>query len=125
MTILVIDDSEIFRYFLSAALQDEGHQVHCAANTAEGVTAIESIQPQLVCIDLNLDDECGLALCRQLRARANLERTAIIIMSAEPTAEVAEVARDAGADGFVEKTGAVTHWRAAVTEAVRRRMSVR
>jgi DNA-binding response OmpR family regulator len=103
-TALVVDDSEIHRYFLRALLEPEGFDVDEAASVREAVRRARLRAPELVCVDWGLPGESGEALCRLLRANRATRAAAIVMFSGEDIAALDRRARAAGADRFVEKT---------------------
>lgn len=54
--ILVIDDDEDFRASVGAILEHEGYEVATATSGREGLETIERIEPDLVIVDVMMDD---------------------------------------------------------------------
>jgi DNA-binding response OmpR family regulator len=71
-SLLVVEDDEVLASFLSDNLTADGFRVATAAGAGEGLRAIEVRQPQLVILDLLLEDGSGLALLDRVRAADGL-----------------------------------------------------
>lgn len=64
--LLVIDDEQDIRHLYAAELADDGHQVRTAGSCAEALTLLEQQRPDLVILDIKLDQESGLALLQHI-----------------------------------------------------------
>jgi DNA-binding response OmpR family regulator len=71
-SLLVVEDDEVLASFLSDNLSADGFKVATASGEGEGLRAIEVRQPQLVILDLLLEDGSGLALLDRVRAADGL-----------------------------------------------------
>lgn len=67
MTILIVDDDADIRLIASVLLAGAGHTVIEARNGQEAIQAYSREQPDLVLMDLILDDEDGVDVAEQLR----------------------------------------------------------
>jgi two-component system response regulator AtoC len=66
--LLVIDDDESLRKSLRIVLQALGMKVETAEGSSAAFKAIAKEKPDLVLLDLNLLDEDGMAVLRELHA---------------------------------------------------------
>lgn len=66
--ILVVDDDSYIRELVSLLLRNEGFQVHEASDGLEALTMLESIQVDLIILDIMMPNMDGWELCRELRA---------------------------------------------------------
>jgi len=64
-SILIVDDDELMRSFLSTILKEEGHHTEVAGNGKEGLTKLVAAEFDLVITDLRMPDMSGLDLMRQ------------------------------------------------------------
>jgi DNA-binding response OmpR family regulator len=71
-SLLVVEDDEVLASFLSENLSADGYRVATAGGAGEGLRALEVRQPQLVILDLVLEDGSGLALLDRVRASDGL-----------------------------------------------------
>ena len=65
--ILLVDDEEHIRRFYSEELADEGHKVWTTATGHELLKTIDSLQPEVVVLDIRLVDYDGLYLLQEVR----------------------------------------------------------
>ena len=98
-SLLFIEDDDQIRLALSMALEDEGYEVHQAANGASGLAAFEESDIDLVLLDLKLPDISGFEVCRSLRAKSIVP---IIMVTAQTDTHDMVAGLEAGADDYVE-----------------------
>lgn len=100
--ILVIDDDEDILEVLKMILQDAGYQVIISANrmAAENISAIK---PDLLLLDLRLSgsDKDGAQICSELKSGEALQHLPVMLISAEANVDV--IARECGANAYVQK----------------------
>lgn len=66
--ILVVDDDPDITFAVSLFLKKEGHEVHTAASRAEGMIGIESFKPDLMILDVMMEQpDDGIAMAQDLR----------------------------------------------------------
>ena len=100
-TIMIVDDSNFTRRTHRRIVESDGHVVHEATS---GMAAIESFfvhRPDLVLLDLTMEDMSGfevLEKLRELRAGAR-----VIVVSADVQRSTAKLVADAGALRFLGK----------------------
>src|SRR5437899_3767175 len=99
--ILVVDDQDSIRHFVSKALEAEGYTVQTMASVREARAAVERDLPDLAVLDLKLPDGTGLELLREIK-RTQPE-VSVIMMTAFGELETAVEAMSAGAFWFVKK----------------------
>jgi DNA-binding NtrC family response regulator len=103
LSVLVVDDEMLIRWSVSVVLSDVGHRV-VEADSAEGaLKAVASArQPfDVVLLDYRLPDSNGLGLLATIRE--TLPESAIVLMTAYGTPEVASDARSLGAYDVLDK----------------------
>ena len=71
-SIAIVEDEAAIRQNYAAVLSRQGYQVRVYANRAEAEAGFAQLLPDLVLLDIGLEDEIegGFELCRQLRARS-------------------------------------------------------
>ncbi len=99
--ILVVDDQESIRHFVSKALGDEGYAVQSTGSLRETRQVLEHDVPDLGIFDLKLPDGTGIELLRELK-QVHPE-VPVILMTAFGEIETAVEAMSAGAYWFVKK----------------------
>ena len=98
--ILVIEDDEFTRRLLAAFLEKSGFQVTEGGNGQDLHARTRESAFDLIVLDLNLPDEDGLVLTRQLRARS---RVPILMLTSRDDETNRLVGFELGADDYVTK----------------------
>jgi len=101
--VLVVDDHALVRRGLSTLIGSEPDLVVCgeAADPTEALARLHAQQPDLMIVDLSLQNGHGLDLIRQVRARD--ERVRVLVLSMHDESLFAERALRAGAHGYINK----------------------
>ena len=100
--ILIADDDHISREAVADFLQDEGYEVHLAANGHEAVAAVAVFQPDLVLTDLHMPPGLsGLDVLQQVRIVS--PQTLVFICSSETAEEIRQTAQQLGAHDYINK----------------------
>lgn len=103
-TILIVEDHSDIRRLIRWALDFEGHQIHEAANGAQGLLSAGVVRPELMIIDMMMPgDMNGLELTKRLRADPALGQIGIIMLTARAQSADREAALAAGVDAFLVK----------------------
>lgn len=119
-TVLVVDDEWLVRWSLSESLGDAGYRVRLAQDAREAVELFQRApSADAVLLDLRLPDSSDLNLLKRLRQMA--PRCSIILITAYPSAELAEQAERAGAFRVLDKPFDVDHVVTVVREALAQR----
>ena len=102
--IVVIDDDNAMRKLFQQVLTPEGFDCKLAATAADGLKACARERPDLILLDVNLPDANGIAVCRELKADANLRHIPILLVTGEALAIDSRVSGiEAGADDYIAK----------------------
>jgi two-component system response regulator RegX3 len=99
-TVLVVEDEESITVPLTEALAREGFDTAVAGTAAEALELAESVEPDVVLLDLMLPDGSGLDVCRELRRTS---RVPIIVVTARGDEADRVVGLELGADDYVVK----------------------
>ena len=99
--VLVVDDQDSIRHFVSKAFESEGYTVETAGSARETRESVESRMPDLVVLDLKLPDGTGIELLRHIK-RTDPDVN-VILMTAFGDLETAVESMNAGAFWFVKK----------------------
>jgi DNA-binding NarL/FixJ family response regulator len=100
--VLVVDDDPWFRRVASSLLKTAGFDVAGEAETAHMARLmVVDLAPAAVLLDVGLPDGDGVSLAGELAAMPSRPR--IVLTSSNPDAVTDELARRAGARGFVPK----------------------
>jgi DNA-binding response OmpR family regulator len=99
-SILLVEDERSISEPFSKALAREGFEPHVAGTAARALELAESLEPDLILLDLHLPDGDGRDVCRTIRARSGVP---IIILTARGTETDRIVGLELGADDYVVK----------------------
>jgi two-component system, NtrC family, response regulator PilR len=99
--LLVVDDEQSMREWLTIALSQDGYEVETAAGGDEALRVLERIPVDLALVDLRMPGMDGLATLRAMK-RVN-DAISVIIMTAYATAETAVHALKEGAYDYIIK----------------------
>ncbi|MCL5271122.1 MAG: response regulator [bacterium] len=80
--ILVVDDEQSTIVYLETLLQDNDYETASAHNGAEGLEKIISEKPDLVLLDINMPEQSGIRLYRNLREKPEFASIPVIIVTA-------------------------------------------
>ena len=99
--ILVVDDQDSIRHFVSRALEDDGYTVQVTGSVRETRQILDKEMPDVAILDLKLPDGTGLELLREIKRVQ--PQVGVILMTAFGELETAVEAMSAGAFWFVKK----------------------
>ena len=116
--ILVVDDEPAVRDALSRALEIEGYRVELAADGAEGLSRLDSAEPDLMILDVTMPVMGGLEACRRVRSVGH--RTPILMLTARESVPDRVSGLDAGADDYLVKPFALAELIARIKALLRR-----
>lgn len=124
MRLLVVEDEPDLAEAIARGLRRDGYAVDVALDASGAELKIRSAGYDLVCLDWNLPDGSGLALCRDLISGdlPTLEggRPRILMLTARDDIEARVAGLDAGADDYLVKPFAFAELSARVRALLRR-----
>ena len=102
---LIVDDNASFREEAGALLREQGIDVvGSAASGGEALGQVARLAPDVALVDIDLGDERGLDLARELGARGNGRPTVpVILISTHDEREYADLIAATPVVGFVAK----------------------
>ena len=102
---LIVDDNTSFREEMRALLVEQGFEVVGAAGSAaDAHRQIADLRPDVALIDIDLGDESGLELARQLHEQPGQGAVPhLILISTHDEAEYADLIEASSAIGFLAK----------------------
>jgi CheY-like chemotaxis protein len=101
--LLVVDDNPQNLKLARVLLSGEGYQVRTAVDAEDALEVLDSFEPRLVLMDLQLPGMDGLSLTRLLKSDPRRAHIVIVALSAYAMKGDAEKAIAAGCDGYVSK----------------------
>src|SRR5690349_4608064 len=117
--ILLVDDHAVVRFGIAQLINRERDLVVCGEEeeASKALSAISSLNPDLVLADISLKDSSGLELMRNIKAQ--YPKLPVLVVSAHDENIYAEIAFRAGALGYLMKEEALEK----VVTAIRRVLS--
>lgn len=116
--ILVVEDEQSLREPLEYLLGKEGYEVASVDNGIDAVSAAETLNPDLVLLDLMLPGKPGTEVCREIRLRSAVP---IIMLTAKDTEVDIVVGLELGADDYVTKPYSTRELLARIRAVLRRK----
>ena len=101
--ILMVEDNEMNRDALSRRLERRGYEVVLAVDGKQGLILAQSVQPDLILMDLSLPEIDGWEATRCLKAASATAQIPLIVLSSHAMAGDREKALVAGCDDFDTK----------------------
>ncbi|MGH3104755.1 MAG: response regulator [Gaiellaceae bacterium] len=103
--VLVAEDDDRFAEAVAAVLAREPdlELVGRAGNGAEALDLVESLAPDIVVMDVEMPVLDGLSATRKLRERGS--RVGVVVVTGADVEAHFFAAREAGADGYLAKSG--------------------
>jgi DNA-binding NarL/FixJ family response regulator len=118
LRLLLVDDSVHFLAAARCLLEREGMTVVGVASTSvDALRCAEELQPDVTLVDVDLGEENGFDLVRSLAEAADGDQPAVILISAYPEEDLAELVAAGPAVGFLPKSRLSGN---AITELLRR-----
>jgi len=87
--VLIVEDSESYRFVLSESLREAGFIVAIARNGEEGLDAIKSDKPDLVLLDITMPKMDGITMSQKLK-EANIKVPIIFLTNMSDIKHVTE-----------------------------------
>lgn len=100
ITILIVDDDPNIRELLRFYIQREGYKAIEAADGAEALTQLDSIQIQLAIVDIMMPNIDGYQLCEEIRQTYDIP---VLMVTAKGEIQDKEKAYAAGTDDYIVK----------------------
>jgi signal transduction histidine kinase len=101
--ILIVDDEPSARDTVEALLLKEEYQLEFAKDGYEGLKIAETLQPDLILLDVMMPGMNGYEVCRRIRATPTLAEVPIIMVTALDDRSSLLLGIEAGADDFLSK----------------------
>jgi two-component system copper resistance phosphate regulon response regulator CusR len=119
MRVLLVEDDTELAHEVAKGLRGSGARVEYARTAREGLRIAESLELDVILLDVMLPGESGFTLCRTLRERA--VQTPILMLTARDAVDDRVTGLDAGADDDLTKPFALQELIARVRALSRRR----
>lgn len=101
--ILLVDDCDVTRTIIKAKLKKVGFRVFEAASGREALKSIDEVKPDLILLDVVMEDIDGLETCKRLKQSEHFQETPIIFLSGKAEKENVIDGLQAGAADYIAK----------------------
>jgi two-component system alkaline phosphatase synthesis response regulator PhoP/two-component system response regulator MprA len=99
--ILMIDDDKDFVESVTLFLKKHGYTVEARHSCEDGFLGLASFKPNLILLDVNVNDQDGRDLCKKIKAVGEYRHIPVILISADH--ERLAFYPDFGADAAIKK----------------------
>ena len=101
---LIVDDNASFLGALRSLLERQGLSVVGVASTgADGLQLAAELAPDLILLDIDLGEDSGFTVARQLASADGAATFRVILISTHPEDDFAELVAQSPAVGFIAK----------------------
>ncbi len=101
--ILIVDDNPANLKLARLLLVSEGHDARTAPDAEQALKLLQSFEPRLILMDIQLPGMDGLELTRKLKSDPKTKGIVIVALTAYAMRGDEERARAAGCDGYIAK----------------------
>lgn len=102
-TILAVDDEEVMRNAIKRILEHEGYKVLLAEDAMAVSKVLDTVQLDLILLDINLPWVDGLELCSMLKRHPVLKQVPLVLLSGRRSKEDIDRGFAAGCDDYITK----------------------
>lgn len=119
--ILVVDDDKSVGTLISAIFRSYGYEIIHLFSGKELLDNLKKDKPDLILLDLKLQDINGLELCKKIRGNPYHNDIPVIILSGISELDVRVSVIESGADDYITKPFEISELRARINRALKRK----
>ena len=119
--VLLVEDDPHLQQVLSSQLRQHGWEVYAETLGSEALETFHRVRPDIVLLDIGLEDMDGLQVCRTLRQQSNVP---IILVTAADSQQTKITALELGGDDYLTKPFYLGELLARMRSVLRRSRSV-
>jgi DNA-binding response OmpR family regulator len=101
--ILVVEDEETLLQLQTILLTVKGYEVEGAMDGQAALEAVETMNPDLILLDIMLPKIDGFEVCRQVKVNERTQHIPVILLTGKKDKEAFAMGEEAGADRFLTK----------------------
>jgi len=79
--ILIVDDEQDIRTYLSTLLEDQGFETVLAKDGEEAMRQVQSVSPDLITLDISMPEKSGVKFFREMKSDERWKKIPIIIVT--------------------------------------------
>ncbi len=115
LDIVALDDDEDFRQYITAVLEDEGHEARVLATPAELYEAIEHRMPDVLLLDIKMGPASGEQVLAEVRRR--WQKLCVIVVTGYPSLDTMRQTFKQDVFDYLAKPFSVDELRATLAQA--------
>ena len=101
LRVIYADDDESVRNLIGSFLLDQGIDIHTCSNADDALKLVDSVEPNVVVLDLVMPGTDGFQAARHIRDRDRHGRVRLIALTGVESPDTLERAARAGFDEFL------------------------
>lgn len=101
--VIVIDDEPLITGLIKQVLSGEGYDTLACNDAEEGLSVVESEEPDLILLDITMPKMNGYEFCRQMQEKQIAQETPVIFLSGKSAEEDGGRSFEAGAASYIQK----------------------
>ena len=103
LRVIYADDDESVRNLIGSFLPDQGVDIHTCSNASDALKLVDSVEPNVVVLDLVMPGMDGYQAARHIRDRDRHGRVRLIALTGVESPDTLQRAARAGFDEFLKK----------------------
>jgi len=107
LRVMIVDDHEEFRAYLTGLVRDFGHEVLAAADGSSALSLVEAFRPECAIVDLSMPTMNGMELGRRLRERFAPAQLYLIALSGYADAGIRDACLAESFDAYLIKAAVI------------------
>lgn len=121
--ILIVEDNEELRIFLSKNLSKE-HRILAASDGKQALHILEKHAVDLVLSDIVMPEMDGLELSKAIKQNEQFSHIPVILLSAKTNIQTKVEGLEYGADSYIEKPFSIAYLKAQINSLIENRMKI-
>jgi two-component system cell cycle response regulator DivK len=102
-TVLIVEDDELNLRLFDAMLASEGYRTVTASSGAAALEAVKTRRPDLILMDIELDDASGFDIAASLKRQDRMETVPVVAVTAHAMRGDEARIRAKGCAGYIAK----------------------
>ncbi|MBN1595692.1 response regulator [candidate division FCPU426 bacterium] len=101
--ILVVEDEPDIALLITRSLDIKKYQIIQATTGAQSLQILETLQPDLILLDIMMPDINGFEICRRIKAQPQLKDIPVVFLTVRNSEKDIELGREMGAAAYFTK----------------------
>ena len=101
--VLIVDDNPAVTRFFERLLKPQGYAVHLAHDGEAAFTAVSSLNPDVVLLDVMMPGQDGFEVCQRIKRDRGTRLTPVVLVTSLADTDARVKGLDSGADDFLTK----------------------